>query len=127
MRNIFWSVLVLIAVLFIFGCEKGSSFIPLCVNEKDTMLLKIYRCRAFRYNPYIVILAKKVNLNYEQRTIVVEELKNFTGDDSWTDGYDWILPEIKIEDGNLIINIPKDNSYYVYIGENQFYLPRLNK
>ena len=66
MRNIFWSVLVLIAVLFIFGCEKGSSFIPLCVNEKDTML----------------------------RTIVVEELKNFTGDDSWTDGYDWILPEI---------------------------------
>jgi len=99
MRNIFWSVLVLIAVLFIFGCEKGSSFIPLCVNEKDTML----------------------------RTIVVEELKNFTGDDSWTDGYDWILPEIKIEDGNLIINIPKDNSYYVYIGENQFYLPRLNK
>jgi len=115
----FCGVVVLIAVLFVVGCDEGKY---LDVKE-DGARLKIYRCIGARLNPYIVILAKEIKLDYDQRTIVIKGLTNFTGDDSMREGYDWVVPEINIQDNNLTISIPKDTAYDVYIGDNYHYLP----
>ena len=102
----FLGVVVLIAVLFVVGCETGKY---LHVKE-DGVRLKIYRCIGSSLNPCIVILAKEVKLDYDQRTIVIKGLTNFTGDDSMREGYDWVVPEIHIRDNNLIIYVPKDTA-----------------
>jgi len=119
-------VLFFVAVSVIAGCGKN----PFEIQETgttDTVRLKIYRSVRFDSDPFLLILAKEVNLNYSERVITVKGLTNITGsnDNGWRYRPSWTVHEIKFQDDILIINIPKDSAYTVYIKKQYHYLPVL--
>lgn len=109
----------LIIILGVAGCGGGDH---VKIDEGNATKLIISRSIKTISDPYLVILAKEVVFDYSQRTITVDGLINITGD-SWVAGYVWIVPKVSIQDNKLILKIPDDNAYSIYIGKNYHYLP----
>ena len=123
MRKNYFGVIILTAVLFAVGCngDKGT-FISLKIAP-DMTLLKIERCLARSTNPVLVVLAKKVSFDYNQRIVIIEGVINIASKQGGCIG--WVVPEVCVRDNSLVINIPTDSDYNVQIGGIHFYLPNL--
>ena len=120
MRNLL-SIIVLVVVLAVVGCGGN----PLEVEEigTDIIQLVIYRSAGGHPDPSLLILAKKITLDYSNRIILVEGLVNIVGDGWWLDSYEWVVSKIELRNNELIITIPEDTAYHVYVGEQYHYLP----
>jgi len=115
-------VLFFVAISVIAGCDEGGEFLK--TDETGTNMVQLIICRhvSTHLDPSLLVLAKEINLNYDDRIIIVKGLTNIAGD-NWIHGYEWVVPEIKEQGDTLIINIPKDTPYTVYIGKQYHYLP----
>jgi hypothetical protein len=114
-------VVFLISTSGVIGCS-GGSFLDV---EEEGVNIKLEISRSIKgvFDPFLVVLAEKVTFDYSKREITVGGLVNFTGNDSGIMGYSWVLPRVSIQDNKLILKIPDDNPYHVYIGGNYHYLP----
>ena len=112
--------LLILTFLVIAGCDE--KLLKIEESGLNTVQLTIYRSIAIHPDPSLLILAKEVSFNYDERIITVKGLINIVGDGSLSVPNEWVVPEIKVQDNTLIINIPKDNPYSVYIGEQYHYL-----
>ena len=117
MRN-YLSVIILTVVLFTIGCDRRENLIPTKV-ESNKILLKIQKYSFIGPSPVLIGLASRISCDPKERIIVIEGLINIAG----CGNGNWIVPEIKIKNDNMIINIP-DDEYIIDIGKSHFYLPR---
>jgi len=113
-------VLFFVAVSVIAGCGGRT----LKIEGTGTNMVQMIICRhvSNHLDPSLLVLAKEINLNCDDRIIIVKGLTNIAGD-NWILGYEWVVPEIKEQGDTLIINIPKDTPYTVYFGKQRHYLP----
>jgi len=122
MRKCLLSVVALIVISV--GCSRNFLKIE---PQANVVRLTIYRSVSNWPDPSLIILARDVNFNYNERIITIKGLVSIVGDGSLycedgVTGDEWVVPEIKIQDDALIINIPNDASYNVYIGKQHHYL-----
>ncbi|MEK9183817.1 MAG: hypothetical protein AAB890_01975 [Patescibacteria group bacterium] len=120
MRKNLLSIVVLTVVLIVAGCGGP----PLTIKEtgENITQLLIYRSVAASSDPSLMILAEEINFDDNKRIITIKGLKNIVGDGGWYFYNEWVVPEISVQDNNLIISIPKDAPYYFYIDEQCHYL-----
>ena len=121
------TVVLMIIFWAVVGCDNGLTLsIPYSLSfyKDDNEVLKIFRSE-FGEDPCLVILANKIKFNYKERIIIINGLRNIAGRFAASLSPEWVVPEIIIQDNSLIIKIPGDTAYHVYIGKKYYSFPIL--
>jgi len=112
----FKSVVACLFVVLLAGCG-GSK-----ISYEFTV--KIERSIAAARDPYLVIIAEKATLDYNQRLIYMTGVKNIAGDNCHDSG--WVVNQIEIDDQRGIkVVIPPDAPYNITIGKQYHWLPAI--
>ena len=92
------------------------------IDEKTIsgVIVKIGRSVAASFDPEIKIACESADLNYDTRKVIVNN-PSFFGIGG---GGGWVAPA-KIEGGKLILEIPSDCEYEIYIGNQRHILTGL--
>jgi len=112
------------AILVLIGVVVGLIFLLVwavkenggALENEDGMIVKIERQVGFSFNPKIEIVVKSARLNYSSRKLVLEGVSNFAGNHGGTSMM--VVPKVEIIDGGvMVIKIPDDADYEIYLGE----------
>lgn len=120
-RRLLVVVFLTIFSISIIGCDYGENIAM--INADGVSSLKIVRSVRYDPDPSLKILAKEIFFDYNNRTITVDGLINITGN-SWGN-LNLVVQEVSIKDSKLVIKIPSNNPYHIYIGKNHHYLPTI--
>ncbi len=114
MKNLFVGLLVT-AMVTVLGCSVPG------LPEPTGEIVKVEREMHIVYgNPGIKLSCDSVTLDYNGRKIVVEGVKQFgsLGEKQW-------VGNINIEGNKLVLEIPSDVEYDVWIGKQKHILPKI--
>lgn len=115
MKRIFVSLFVVATMaIVILGCGPANP------PEPKGEIVKVERRMGKVINPGIKLSCKSAILDYDGRKIILEDVAWFGswGNEEW-------LGEISIKGNKLVLQLPSDVEYYVYIGEQKHALPKL--
>lgn len=117
-------VLVVLFVMLLMACDSGSRISNERVGGKT--VVRIERAVHSKSNPYLTFSAESAVLNYDERRIEVDGVVSITGDqDFLTAPTEWAVPKVEVKNSKIIIPIPKDADYHIYIGKQYHLLPKI--
>lgn len=120
MKKILVVLFVLSIAIMAMGCGAEKIY-----NVKGKVVVKIERAAAISSDPYLAFSAESVLFNYDQRRIEISGISSITGDLDFQTGMNWVVPELEVVDSKIVIFIPRDAEYHIYIGKQYHLLPKI--
>ena len=117
------SSLAIIALLIVFStcsCDNGSALKSISANTSVT----IKRSVSGQHDPVIKIAAEKATLDYEKRTITIENPISFGGS---AGASSWVIKKMDFGKNSLVIHLDSDTPYHVYIGKQYHFLSAIDE
>lgn len=122
MKKCLTVLFVLLIAAVTVGCEAQR-----ISNVEGGVIVKIERPVRLSSDPYLAFSAETAILNYDQRRVEISGISSVTGDLDWSEPINWVVPKIEVKDSKIIIPIPDDVDYVVYIGKQKHVLPEVVK
>ncbi len=120
MKKIVAVLFVLLIAIIVMGCGSNGIF-----NVEGKIVVKIERVVKASSDPYLAFSAESALLDYDQRRIEISGISSITGDLDFMKLRNWVVPKLEVRDSKIIIPIPKNADYYVYIGNQHHLLPKI--
>ena len=112
------SLAILFVIVFAGIMVTGCGVDEIKSIDANT-LVTISRAVDFKADTALYIACNKATLNYEKRAVIIEDLVSVSG--KCGNEKSWVIREMKIQNGNLVIYIPDDVCYKVSIGPYSIY------
>ena len=112
---------LLLAVIVITGCGTDRMQQPVAetmvIVRRDIHMSQLYP------SPSIQIACSSASVDDVNRKVIIE---GATGIGDWEGGNSWVC-NVRIEDGRLILELPRDGEYTILINGAKYFLPRFLK